>query len=81
VYLDDIAVFSFEYEDHLTKLRKFLERMEKHNLTLNPSKCVFANTVIQILGHIVDEDGIRMDPAKVESIKKFPTPRNVTDVH
>ncbi|UYV66478.1 K02A2.6-like [Cordylochernes scorpioides] len=47
-------------------------------VTLNKAKCVFGVPRINFLGHILDEDGIRPDPAKIEAVAKMPAP---TDVH
>ena len=43
-------------------------------------KCDFYKDIIQYLGHIISEEGISMDPKKIEAIVNWPTPRNVTDV-
>ena len=43
-------------------------------------KCDFYRDRIQYLGHIISEEGISMDPEKIEAIMNWPTPRNVTDV-
>ena len=44
------------------------------------SKCDFYKDRIQYLGHIISEEGIFVDPDKIEAIMNWPTPRNVTDV-
>ena len=44
------------------------------------SKCDFYIDRIQYLGHIILEEGISVDPEKIEAIMNWPTPRNVTDV-
>ena len=43
-------------------------------------KCDFYRDRIQYLGHIISEEGISVDPEKIEAIMNWPTPRNVTDV-
>ena len=47
---------------------------------MKPSKCSFGKTSIGFLGHIVDKEGIRMDPERVKSIIKYPTPKCVRDI-
>ena len=44
------------------------------------SKCDFYKDKIHYLGHIISEEGISVDPEKIEAIMNWPTPRNVTDV-
>jgi hypothetical protein len=50
------------------------------NLKLNPNKCCFAAKSITFLGHVVNEDGTRPDPGKVEAVLHFPQPRMVTNI-
>ena len=44
------------------------------------SKCEFYRDMIHYLGHIISDEGIYVDPEKIEAIMNWPTPRNVTDV-
>ena len=46
----------------------------------NLNKCSFYQQQIQYLGHIISEEGIAVDPSKIEAIQEWPTPRNVTEV-
>ena len=46
----------------------------------NLSKCDFYRDRIQYLGHIISDEGISIDPEKIEAIMNWPTPRNATDV-
>ncbi|GFR23834.1 retrovirus-related Pol polyprotein from transposon 297 [Trichonephila clavata] len=55
-YLDDIAIFSETWEEHLEHLEEILNRLKKANLTIKPSKCKFAQQEVQYLGHIVDHN-------------------------
>ena len=80
VYLDDIVLFSKTVEEHLERLKLILDRLRKANLKLKPSKCHLLKKTVTFLGHVVSEDGIETDPAKVESVKSWPVPRNVTEV-
>ncbi|KZS07209.1 Uncharacterized protein APZ42_029116 [Daphnia magna] len=64
VYLDDVLVFGKSFEEHQERLNCVLEALEKAGLTLNVSKCIFATNVIFHLGHIINENGLRPDPAK-----------------
>ena len=77
VFLDDILIYSKNEEEHL---RLTLQLLREHQLYAKLSKCDFYRDRIQYLGHIISEDGIFVDPEKIEAIMNWPTPRNVTDV-
>jgi hypothetical protein len=80
IYLDDIIVFTKSYEDHLERLDAVFTRLVETGLKLKPSKCFLFKRKIKCLGHIVSEEGIETDPAKIETVKNWPVPRNVKDV-
>jgi hypothetical protein len=44
------------------------------------SKCSFYQKQIHYLGHIISEEGIKVDPEKIRAIEGWPTPRNVSEV-
>ena len=67
-------------ERHFEALDKFLARLEKYNLTLNPKKCVFVVTSGKLLGHIVSERGIEVDPDKIKTIQEMPMQKIEKDV-
>ena len=54
--------------------------LREHQLYAKLSKCDFYRDRLQYLGHIISEEGISIDPNKIESIKNWPTPKNVTEV-
>ncbi|KZR99182.1 Uncharacterized protein APZ42_005056 [Daphnia magna] len=58
VYLDGIIVYSLTVEEHVKKLRSVFECLKVANVKVKPKKCLFAQTRLQALGHVVDEDGI-----------------------
>ena len=80
VYVDDMMVKSETREGHFAALDKFLARVEKYNLRLNPKKCVFGVTSGKLLGHIVSQKGIEVDPDKVKAIREMPAPKIEKDV-
>ena len=80
VFLYDILVYSKNEEDHEEYLRLKLQLLREHQLYAKLRKCDFYRDRIQYFGHIILEEGISMDPKKIEAIMNWPTPRNVTDV-
>ena len=73
--LDDILVFSKDYDSHLTHVQDVLERLRNAGLTANPKKCHFASNNIRILGHEVTDGLIYPTDEKVEVIKSWPIPQ------
>uniref|UniRef100_A0A383WFN5 Reverse transcriptase n=1 Tax=Tetradesmus obliquus TaxID=3088 RepID=A0A383WFN5_TETOB len=80
VYLDDILIFSKTLEEHLEHVDKVLTALKKARLYAGLDKCAFAMKEVAFLGHIVSGEGIKMDPKKVEAVREWPAPRNVTEV-
>ena len=79
-YLDDIIVFSSTFEQHLIHLQEVFSRLRQQNLKLSPSKCNFVQKEVAFLGHVVDKNGVRPDPTKVNAVTNFPLPNNVSEV-
>ncbi|GBM30716.1 Transposon Ty3-I Gag-Pol polyprotein [Araneus ventricosus] len=79
-YLDDIIVFAPNFQEHQVRLRKVLTCIQEAGLSLNSSKCCFGKKKLLILGHLVDEHGIYLDPEKVAAVEKFPIPQNIAGV-
>lgn len=80
VYLDDVMIFSDTFENHLKHLEAVFDRMVANEFQIKLSKCSFVKPQVEYLGHIISADGVRPDPKKIECVKRFPLPRNVTDV-
>lgn len=79
VYLDDIVIYSSSLEEHSVHLRKVFTRLREHTNSMS-SKCSFAQTKIQFLGHVIEHGRIRMDPAKVQAIQEWQPPTNVSEL-
>ena len=80
VLMDDICVSGKTKAEHDERLTKVLNLLKEAGLTLNPKKCQFNRTTIKYLGYIVDGNGIRPDNKKLEAIKEYPTPKNITEL-
>ncbi|XP_063813504.1 uncharacterized protein LOC135052435, partial [Pseudophryne corroboree] len=73
-YLDDIAVFSRTWEEHLGHVGLVLERIRWAGLTIRADKCQMGMTEVQYLGHRVGGGKVKPEPAKVEAIRDWPRP-------
>lgn len=80
VYVDDMVAKSAEGESHVEVLRKLFERLRKFKLRLNPSKCVFGALTGKLLGFIVSQKGIEVDPEKIKAIRDMPPPQTEKQV-
>ena len=80
VFIDDILVYSNDWENHDTHLQVVLETLRKERLYAKLSKCEFWLREVSFLGHLVSEEGILVDPRKIEMIIEWKPPRNVMEV-
>ncbi|CAA7270581.1 unnamed protein product [Cyclocybe aegerita] len=76
IYLDDIIVYSDTLDDHIEHVKSILDVLKDEKLYLSKNKLHFLEPELKILGWIVTDDGIRMDPDKVDSVIKWKTPTN-----
>nr|GEY08933.1 putative reverse transcriptase domain-containing protein [Tanacetum cinerariifolium] len=63
------ALFDQLQEEHANHLRIILELLRKEKLYAKFSKCDFWIRTVQFLGHLIDSQGPRVDPAKIEAVK------------
>ena len=80
LYLDDIMVFGKDVDEVLDRLTTVFMRLRQADLKMKPAKCFLFQTEVSFLGHKVSAAGVSCDPAKIDSITKWGTPQNVTDV-
>ncbi|KAI3761819.1 hypothetical protein L1987_52241 [Smallanthus sonchifolius] len=80
VFIDDILIYSKTKKDHEEHLRLVLDLLKKETLFAKFSKCEFWLNEVQFLGHIVNEKGIHVDPAKIEAVKNWKAPMTPTEV-
>ncbi|GJV72694.1 putative reverse transcriptase domain-containing protein [Tanacetum coccineum] len=67
-------------EEHEVHLKLILELLKKEKLYAKFSKCEFWLQEVQFLGHVVNQDGIHVDPSKVESVKNWKTLESPTEI-
>ncbi|GJU84361.1 putative reverse transcriptase domain-containing protein [Tanacetum coccineum] len=81
VFIDDILIYSKNKKEHEEHLKAILELLKKEELYAKFSKCEFWIPKVQFLGHVIDSQGIHVDPAKIESIKDWASPKTPTKIH
>lgn len=74
-YIDDVAVFSETWEDHISHLKSVLQTIRDAKLTVNPSKCRFAQSHVKYLGHVVGSGTHAPDPDRIAAIEQLKPPR------
>jgi len=80
VFLDDILIFSATMEDHKHHLQQVLAELRKHRLFLKESKCSFAQSRLEYLGHIISAEGVSTDPNKISAMLHWPAPTPFTEL-
>ena len=66
--IDDILIHGKTQKEHDTSLRAVLKKLGESGATLNPEKCMFSKKEVKFAGHILNEEGIKSDPDKIELV-------------
>ena len=74
---DNVLIYGQDQEEHDRRLEAVLQRIQSAGVTLNSEKCEFSKDQLKFLGHIIDKDGVRGDPAKIQAVLDLPPPSNV----
>jgi len=80
VYLDDLNIYSKDFNEHLVHLREVFERLRNAGLKLKAKKCHFFKKELAFLGHIVGEKGVQPDPDKVSAVVNHPVPKTLRGI-
>ncbi|GKB84585.1 putative reverse transcriptase domain-containing protein [Tanacetum coccineum] len=80
IFIDDIMIYSKNKQEHKEHLKLILELLKKVELYTKFSKCEFWIPKVQFLGHVINSKGIHVDPAKIESIKDWASPKSPTEI-
>nr|GEV50676.1 putative reverse transcriptase domain-containing protein [Tanacetum cinerariifolium] len=80
IFIDDILIYSKSEEEHAEHLKLILKLLKQEELYAKFSKCDFWLSRVQFLGHVIDSEGIHVDPAKIESIKDWASPKTPTEI-
>ena len=80
VFSDDILIFSKSMEEHEEHLRIVFQILREKKLYARFRKCKFWLNQVVFLGHVISEEGISVDPSKVEVVVDWARPTNVSEV-
>lgn len=78
-FQDDVLATG-NFQEHSSRLKEVLRRLEEAGLTLRKDKCSFFQKEVSYLGFVIDKNGIRKNPQKVEAILKAPVPQNASEL-
>ena len=79
-WFDDILITSTTWEEHLETIHRVFRKLTTAGLSVNFAKCNFAASVQVFLGMMVDINGIRPAPSKIEAVAKMPRPTNIEEL-
>ncbi|GJS98813.1 reverse transcriptase domain-containing protein [Tanacetum coccineum] len=80
VFIDDILIYSSPKKSMKVQLKLVLELLEKEILFRKSSKCEFWLQEIHFLRHVVNSEGIHVDPSKIEAVKNWKPPKTPTEI-
>ncbi|GKB61379.1 putative reverse transcriptase domain-containing protein [Tanacetum coccineum] len=80
VFIDDILIYSKSRKEHEGHLKLILKLLKEEELYAKFSKCEFWLSKVQFLSHVIDSEGIHVDPAKIEAIKDWASPKTPTEI-
>ncbi|GJY59097.1 putative reverse transcriptase domain-containing protein [Tanacetum coccineum] len=80
VFIDDILVYFISKEEHEVYLQEVLKTLRIEKLYAKFSKCEFWLQEVQFLGHVINSEGLKVDPAKIEAVMNWQAPKNVGEI-
>ncbi|GKB43940.1 putative reverse transcriptase domain-containing protein [Tanacetum coccineum] len=80
VFIDDILIYSKTKKGHENHLRLMLDLLRKENLYAKFYKCDFWLQEVHFLGHVVNHEGIHVDPSKIKAVKSWKAPTTPSEV-
>jgi len=80
IYLDDVIAISPDFTTHVSRLREVFDRLRATGLKLKPSNCALLQQEVTYLGHVVSRDGVATDPEKVQAVKEWAIPRDLSEL-
>ena len=81
-HIDDVLIYGGTTEEHDTLLCAALSRLQTATagVTLNADKCLFSQTSIRFLGHVIDKNGVHPDPERLTAVRNMEAPKDLTQL-
>lgn len=79
-YVDDILIWSKDFNSHLRHLRIIFDKLNEAGVTVNRAKSGFTRSSVKFFGHLITAEGIRINPEKVQANQDFPEPKCKKDL-
>jgi hypothetical protein len=80
IYMDDILVYAKTLEEHDDLIPRILQRLTENKLVVDPAKCIWRCTEVELLGYIISQDGIKMSQEKVKTVLNWKYPTSLNEV-
>ena len=77
VLFDDMLIYNRPWKDHVQHVDRVLKLLEDKQLYAKTFKCFFGVQEVEYLGHIVSQDGVKVDPNKINAIKEWKLPTTI----
>jgi hypothetical protein len=78
VFFDDILIYSKTWKEHMKHLEHVLSLLEKNQFYAKLSKCSFGKEEVEYLGHVISQEGVKVDLEKIKAITEWPKPKNIS---
>ena len=79
-YIDDLVIFSNNWDDHLEHLRAAFTELRRHNLTAKPKKCVFGKRYLEYLGHLIGSGRLAVPQHRIAALEAYIKPKMAKDM-
>ena len=79
-HIDDVLIYGSTTEEHDTRLRAALSHLQTAGVTFNADKCLFSQTSIHFLGHVIDKNGVHPDPERLTALRNMEAPKDLTQL-
>ena len=80
IYIDDIIVFSTDFDEHMSRVRQVFSRLQAAGLKLRPEKCEMLQEEVTFLGHVVSATGVKPNPVNIAKVIEWPVPKTAKQV-